>query len=86
MNEREEMESAEHQASQKIREVRDEMRRMVDGCRSIYLVGVSPSGEMVNLCFYQGGYSDMRAMQAEARDRLAEIMGAITKRVPSQLI
>jgi hypothetical protein len=85
MNECEEMESENTKAKERIDNVRSEVQRMAEGCRSLYLVAITPGGEMCSLCFYNG-YADMKAMQAEAGDRLAEIIAAVSKRVPSQAV
>jgi hypothetical protein len=85
MNEREEMEADNSRKKEKQDEVRGEAMRVMQGCRSAYLVGVTPSGEMVNICFY-AGYADMKAMQIESRERLTEIIMAISKHVPTQAL
>lgn len=85
MNEREEMEAENNRKKEAQDNVRGEGMRLLQGCRSAYVVGVTPSGEMVNLCFY-AGYADMKAMQIESRERLTEIIMAITKRIPSQAL
>lgn len=85
MNEREEMDAEDQKALEKIAHVRSEMIRMVQGLRSVYLCGIAPSGEMVNLCFYVG-YADVRAMQAESAERLAEMIHTNSRRAPSQIL
>lgn len=85
MNEREEHEAEQAKLTGDINKIRDEVARIASGARSLYMVSVSPAGEIVNLCFFQG-YADIKAMQAEAREQLAGIIGANTKKLPSQSI
>lgn len=85
MNEREEAEAEDKAMREKVDVIRAEVARIAAGARSLYLVGITPSGEMVNLCFY-AGYADIRAMQIEAEERLAEIVATQSQRLPSQSV
>lgn len=85
MNEREEMEAEKSRQNEQVSGVRAEMARMVAGCRSIVMLCVTPTGEMVTLCYYNG-YADLRAIQVESIDRIREIIDANSKRVPSQTV
>lgn len=85
MSERDEMAAENAKQEEKVNEVRSEMQRMAAGCRSAYLIGVTPRGEMVSLCFY-AGYADTRAMQVESMDRFREVIAHNSKRAPSQIV
>lgn len=85
MNEREEHEAEQAKLTDDINRVRSEVQRMAGEARSLYMVSVSPAGEVVNLCFFQG-YADIRAMQAEAFDQLRAIINQHTKKLPSQSV
>ncbi len=85
MNEREEMDAENAKQDDKVNNVRTEIQRMAAGCRSMFITGVTPTGEMVSLCFYNG-YADLRAIQIESVDRIREIIAANSKRMPTELI
>ncbi len=85
MNEREEMDEANAKMDDKVSETRQEIMRMAQGCRSMFITAVAPNGEMVSLCFY-AGYADLRAIQIESGDRIKEIIARGAKRIPSQLL
>jgi hypothetical protein len=85
MNEREEMDAEEAAQNEKVNQVREEMQRIAAGARSMFIVAVTPNGEMSSLCFF-AGYADMRAMQIEGSDRIREIIAVNSKRGPTQLI
>lgn len=85
MNEREEMAEENSKMDGKVGETRQEIIRMAQGCRSMFITAVAPNGEMVTLCFYSG-YADLRAIQIEFGDRIKEVIAQNAKRVPSQLL
>lgn len=85
MSERDEMRDQAAKMEEKIGQVRGEIQRIAQGARSAYFLAVMPNGEMVNLCFH-AGYVDLRGMQIESAERLAEIINAGAKRLPSQAV
>jgi hypothetical protein len=85
MNEREEMEAENNKENAKVNSVRGEIQRMAAGLRSMVITGVTPTGEMVTLCFYNG-YADLRAIQIESVDRIRDIINANAKRVPTESV
>lgn len=85
MNEREEHEAEQAKLTDDINRVRGEVQRIAEDARSLYFVAVTPAGEIVNLCFFQG-YADMKAMQAESREQIHAIINQHTKKLPSQSV
>jgi hypothetical protein len=85
MNEREEHEAEQAKLNSDMDRVRGEVRRIASEARSLYMVAVSPAGELVNLCFFQG-YADIRAMQVESREQIMAMIQQHTKKLPSQAV